>query len=57
MLCSNKLMVYFSGSLTDGDRLFVIPMMLTVWGLNFLTASNNIAELSGFGEAVLSAAL
>ena len=47
----------FSGSLTDGDRLFVIPMMLTVWGLNFLTASNNIAELSGFGEAVLSAAL
>ena len=35
----------------------MIPMMLTVWGLNFLTASNNIAELSGFGEAVLSAAL
>ena len=35
----------------------MIPMMLTVWGLNFLTASNNTAELSGFGEAVLSAAL
>ena len=33
MLFSNKLMVSFSGSQTDGDRLFVPPMMLIVWGL------------------------